>query len=56
MFKPVGKNAINYVNISNEGMVAGVQPFEKRVEFWDKFYKKHGKALRKVVRSGKDEL
>lgn len=57
IFKPVQENAINYVDITNDGLIGGVQPFAERMEFWDNFYRKHENTLKQaVVETIKDEL
>lgn len=55
-FKPVRKDEINYIDITNDGLRARVQPFSERIKFWDQFYGKYEQTLRKMSTPPRDEL
>lgn len=48
-FKPVQKNVINFVDITNNGLLSGVQPVAKRIEFWDNFYKQNENIFKEAA-------
>lgn len=56
IFKPVQENSINYVDITNDGLISKIQPFADRIKFWDDFYKKYEKTLKQDIVNTKDEL
>lgn len=43
--KPVTGNAINYVDLTNDGPVAGTNPHAEYIEFWNDFLHKHKDIL-----------
>lgn len=43
--KPVTVNAINYVDLTNDGPVAGTNPHAEYIEFWNDFLHKHKDIL-----------
>lgn len=44
--KPVQNDVVNYVDITNNGFVAGVNPHANAIAFWDSFLKKHKNYLK----------
>lgn len=42
-FKPLvkGSNEYDYIELTNDGLVAGINPFSERMEFWRKLYQKY---------------
>lgn len=54
------KNAYNYVEITNDGLVAGVGPLIERMNFWDDLYAKYANSFDsyyfRIKPNEKDEL
>lgn len=42
-------NEITYLDITNNGIVVGVNPSQKIVTFWDDFYRKYAYAFNNVI-------
>lgn len=43
--RPVRPDEINYVDITNNGFVIGVNPHARYIEFWNEFLSKHKAEL-----------
>lgn len=39
--RPIQKDVVNYVDITNNGLVVGVNPESRTTAFWDGFFTKH---------------
>lgn len=44
------------MDITNDGLIDGVQPMADRIEFWNRFYQKYERTLKNIVPMIKDEL
>lgn len=44
-FRPIENGVINYVNITNDGLISDIDPHGRAIYFWDEFFRKYGPAL-----------
>lgn len=46
VWKPVEKDVVNYVDLTNNGPVGGTDPHAKYIHFWDEFLHKYRNILK----------
>ena len=44
--RPIEGDVVNYVEIQNDRLVAGVNPKQKSITFWDQFFVAHPEVLK----------
>lgn len=53
---PVLDRWLNYVEITNEGLIKGTNPYKEKIQFWRDLYTKYDHAFTKLFKVYKDEL